>query len=47
MTDRQQLLNRLNRVEKFLGLVLTASGTPVETMQKRLKYIIEKYQIIA
>lgn len=47
MTDRQQLLNRLNRVEKFLGLVLTVSGTDVETMQKRLKYIIEKYQIIA
>jgi len=47
MTDRRQLLNRLNRVEKFLGLVLTASGTDVKTMQNRLKEIREKYQIIA
>ena len=47
MTDRQQLLNRLNRVEKFLGLVLTASGTPVETMQKRLKQIRKDFKIIA
>ena len=42
-----QLLNRLNRVEKFLGLVLTSEGTDAETMLKRLKYLQLKYKIIA
>ncbi len=46
MTDAK-LLNRLNRVEKFLGLVLTSEGTDAETMLTRLKYLQVKYKIIA
>lgn len=46
MTDAQ-LLNRLNRVENFLGLVLTSEGTDAETMLTRLKYLQVKYKIIA
>jgi len=45
--NRQQLLNRLNRVEKFLGLVLTSEGTDADTMLTRLKYLQVKYKIIA
>ena len=46
MTDAQ-LLNRLNRVEKFLGLVLTSEGTDADSMLTRLKHLRIKYKIIA